>query len=393
MSKQEYELKLNSKIDIVSEVAEYKKASETNRSLLKLKISGKHISTSIVNAIRRVAGFNLPCYAFAKESINITKNTSIAINNDMLKLYLGFIPVLGVDPKIYYLADKYWKNVNFSDPNRSINPNEKSYDVYINVKNDTADYMEITTEHLKILLDGKQIKPHNKDYPMGIITLKPKEELICNMKATLGIGELNARWMLSTNTWLTKEIKNLDLTKENVDNIVKIRESRHEDDKIDKIFTITFRSGGQTDEYNIASRACRYLLKKLDMIEKEIKNMFEKKEYQFDGKEYKITLLNEDDTIGHLLIYELQNNSNIINCGYMRDIMLKTIILRIFADTHKKVIKGIEESVIKCSEKLSHLGATINKLREKKFKNDDNSDTDIMSESEDSEISSSNSEE
>ena len=298
----------------------------------------------------------------------------------MLKLTLGFVPVIGVDPKIYYLADKYWKNVNFADPNRPVHSSEKSYELYINTKNNTADFMEVTTENLKILLDGKEIRPYDKNFPSRIILLKPGEELICHIKAVLCIGNVNARWMLSNNSWMTKEIKGLDLTKETIENCIKIRESRHEDDTIDKTFTLSFRSIGQTDEYNIAIRSCKYLLKKLDIINKEIKNMFELKQYQFDGKEYQIELIGENHTIGHLINYELKDNSNIINCGFKHDIMLKTITFKIFADTNKKVVKGIDEAINRCCEKISHLGATLMKLREKRFKNDD---SDAISESDD----------
>ena len=49
----------------------------------------------MINAIRRIIVEELPAYGFPREKINITKNTSISINNDMLKRSIGFIPVFG----------------------------------------------------------------------------------------------------------------------------------------------------------------------------------------------------------------------------------------------------------------------------------------------------------
>ena len=104
------------------------------------------------------------------------------------------------------------------------------------------------------------------------------------------------------------------------------------------------------------------------MTNNEIKKIFERDEYTHNSKEYQIKLINESDTLGNIMAYEIKNNENIINCGYKRDIMLNTITLKIYADSNKKVLKGIDEAVKIFINKISHFGATIIKLREKIYK-------------------------
>ena len=384
MTEHEYPIKLNKSIDITGKEVSYQKAEKTKRSKLAINLKGKNINTPLINAIRRVSEVNLPSYAFAKETIKIAKNTSTAINNDMLRLTISMLPVLGVDPKIYFLPDKYCKGVNFSDPARDINPAEKEYEIFIKVKNNTPEFMDVTTENMKVLLDGKEIKPYDKEYPIRLIILKPDEELICNMKAVLSTSYISddARWMLCPNSWFTKNI-GIDLTKDDVETRAKIRESNKEDENQVKDFTLYLRSNGQTNEYNIVIRSCKFLLKKLQIIKKEIQTKFDLKEYQIDGQQYDIELVGEDDTIGNLLTYEIQNKDNIKYAGYSRDIALKNITLKITDKNFKSPLKSILDSIDVCSEKIAHLGAVFMSLKEKRFKNDsDNNESDVMSDDE-----------
>ena len=394
MTEHEYPLTLNKSVDITAKETSYQKAEKTKRGKLIINLKGKNINTPLINAVRRVSQVSLPSYAFAKETIKIAKNTSIAINNDMLRLTIGMLPILGIDPKIYYLPDKYWKDVNFIDPERYVHPAEKDYEIFIRVKNDTADFMDITTDNLKVMLDGKEIKPYDKEYPIRIIILKPGEELICNMKAVLSTanGSDDARWMLCPNAWFTKDI-GIDLMKDDVDTRAKIREANKEDEETVKDFTLFLRGNGQTNEYNIVIRACKFLLKKLQFIKKEIQNKFDLKEYQIDGQQYDIELVGEDDTIGNLLIYEIQNRNNIKYAGYNRDITLKNITLKITEKNFKSPLKEILESIQICSEKVSHLGAIFTALKDKKFKHDSESSAEEESESSAEEESSAEKEE
>ena len=198
--------------------------------------------------------------------------------------------------------------------------------------------------------------------------------------------------MLCPNAWFTKDI-GIDLMKDDVDTRAKIREANKEDEETVKDFTLFLRGNGQTNEYNIVIRACKFLLKKLQFIKKEIQNKFDLKEYQIDGQQYDIELVGEDDTIGNLLIYEIQNRNNIKYAGYNRDITLKNITLKITEKNFKSPLKEILESIQICSEKVSHLGAIFTALKDKKFKHDSESSAEEESESSAEEESSAEKEE
>ena len=79
-------------------------------SKLVLDISGKTVNEAVVNTIRRLVMDHIPTYAFCKESIDITTNTSI-FDNDCMRLRLSQLTLPDIQNNVIDFPDKFWKNV------------------------------------------------------------------------------------------------------------------------------------------------------------------------------------------------------------------------------------------------------------------------------------------
>src|SRR5579885_2835589 len=113
-------------------------------SQLIIEISGKSVNSALVNTFRRISYDYIPTYAFPTESIYIEKNTSI-FNNDYMKLRLSQMTIPNIVNKIYYLEDKYWKNIKYDNPERDKHPNDKKIlEFYVNAINNTNEIMNVT---------------------------------------------------------------------------------------------------------------------------------------------------------------------------------------------------------------------------------------------------------
>ena len=100
-------------------------------SELHLNITGNDVNHVIINTLRRAVLDLVPTYAFVAESIIIEENTSI-FDNDELKNRLSGIPIFDVDVPVTLMSEDYWKNINYSDPERKKHPDDnKSLEMYI----------------------------------------------------------------------------------------------------------------------------------------------------------------------------------------------------------------------------------------------------------------------
>src|ERR1700679_658047 len=87
-------------------------------SQLILDISGTTVNCCLVNSLRRLCIDHIPTYSGCEKSIVIDKNTSICYDNDYMRLRLSQITVPNVQIDVSHLEDKYWKDIDFGDPNR-----------------------------------------------------------------------------------------------------------------------------------------------------------------------------------------------------------------------------------------------------------------------------------
>jgi DNA-directed RNA polymerase subunit L len=310
-------------------------------SLLKLLFEGKDINIKMINSLRRVSQCNVPTYAFPPEMINIENNTCVAFNNDYMKLRLSNLPIFNVDPKIFYLHEKYWDKtrMSYEDKKREKHKNEQLIDLYIDSVNTNNVITNVTTNDVKIFVDGNEVKLYNQKYPILLIKLKPNDIFKCHMRAALGVGERDVIWVASTNSY-------------------------HELMPDGKSYSLTLESSGQFDEYNILIKSCKYLLKKLELIKNDIHHKVDTKQI-LESQTIKLELFGEDHTIGEILNYEIQNNKDIIFSGVNKpNYFVKTIIITMYSSTESP-LNAVFDSIDILMNKYNYIGKLITKLSEK----------------------------
>jgi len=215
---------------------EYQPRKDLQYSSLKIHIKNFKYDSTYLNTIRRILMEYIPIYAFDRKYINITKNTNYQ-NSSQLSLRLSQIPVLGIKTDLLYIDESRYKDIDYlREPEY---PDEKIYEVSINLKNDTKEFMSLTTNNFSIFIDGKQIEnPYNKEYPLLITRLRPGEEVIGHMRAKIRLGILHNIWNPVYNTWLY--------------------------DNNDKDYTFIIHSYGQKTEQELFIQAIDVILDKIN---------------------------------------------------------------------------------------------------------------------------------
>uniref|UniRef100_A0A6C0EBM2 DNA-directed RNA polymerase RpoA/D/Rpb3-type domain-containing protein n=1 Tax=viral metagenome TaxID=1070528 RepID=A0A6C0EBM2_9ZZZZ len=328
------------KIDISVKEVDYTKRQKFNGSSLTLNFKGKDLNCKIVNTLRRVACNNIPVYAFPRELIDIQQNTCVAFNNDMLRLRLSQLPLLSIDEnELYFLQEKYYKDINFADPSRPKHPSEKSIEAYVNFHNNSNAIKDVTTNDMKIYIDGAEVKMYDKDYPYLLVRLRPNDSFKCHMKACLGIGEYDAIWNASSDAFYDQ-----------------LDEKQNE-------YAFTVESNGQLAEYDILIKSCKFIVKKMEDVEIEINRKLQTKELS-DGKKFRLTL-DEDHTVGEILNYYIQNLTDTNFSGVSKpDHLIKNIKIKIVSK--KTTIPVIKTAIADIISIYKHLEKQFTKLQGKK---------------------------
>ncbi len=309
-----------------------------NDSELILQFIGKNVSNILVNTLRRLSLDYVPRYSFCPDTIFIEKNTSIAFNNDYMRLHISQYPLKNINHNIAYLPRKYWKNIKYNSEDRPKHSNDNyNIEMYVNVENNTSEIINVTTNHAEFYNDGNSITNlFDKKYPTLIIQLKPGDEFIYRAKAVLGIGLTDAIWSSASNCYFDGEC---------------------DENKKNGNYIFTIKSCGQLDEYDILRRSCIVLKEKLKEIKYIVGNRFKKavrSEYDY----MEIALDGESETICAILIDTLQNNSNIEFAGMKRDILKDLSIL--------KLIPKKKNDITSFFESITYLTKMFTEL-EKKF--------------------------
>jgi DNA-directed RNA polymerase subunit L len=306
----------------------YTKREKLTSSKLELKFTGfNHV---IVNTLRRISMDLIPTYAFCPETITISTNTSIAFNNDYLKLRFSQLPIFNVNLDLFELPDKFWRNIDYSNNTREKHPSEQNIDIYINSVNLTGDIVNITTNDIICQLENVDFKMYDEKYPILLIKLKPTEKINCHLHAVLGIGERNAIWSASSNSYY-------DIT----------------DDSIN----LSVESNSHLSEFDILIKSCKLTIKKIN----DIKNKFK----EIKSNKTIIELDNEDHTFGNLINYFLQSNRKIIFSGVFKpDLLQKSISLKIESKTSlSEPLNEVFDEIISTFTKIQSL---LEKLEKKK---------------------------
>jgi len=266
----------------------------------------KNINIKIANALRRISMVNIPVLGFPPNLIEIEKNTSIAFNNDYMKLRLSLLPIFNVDTK-----DKV--------------------EIYIDSTNSDSDIINVTTNDIKMFVDEKELNTYNKKYPILLIKLKPNESFKCHMKSRIGTGDEHALWNASRNSFY-EELN---------DNEIKL----------------TIQSSGRINEKKILIRACSFILTKLEKCKEELLSI----DINKNEKQIKFVLPDEDHTIGEILNYEFQNHKNISFSGVSRpDYFVKNIEITVHSDNP---IPSMLESLDSLYKQISNIKKLIKNIK------------------------------
>ena len=375
--------------DISVRVIEHNKYDDTYNNYVVYGIKGSKINNVIINTIRRSILEMIPTYAFDKEDIVITKNSSI-YNNDYMRLRLSQFPIINVDNpretiekslELEYEAnitsfEQKIEDIDVIKRKEEIKNLEKSqnFTMVVNVKNTSSSVLNVTTDTngVKFYYRGKLTEsPYKRK--LLIIKLKPGEEFSCNAASILNIGMKYVNHQ-ATSVCVFAEPE---------------QQSSNE-------FKLNIESLKQIPEKEIIIRACLIINKKLqnylDIITDKIKKYESEKisdQYSIDTKPEDtnneeisqsssdrdentelevhrtkgfITIENESHTFGNLISRMLQDHESILFAGYKIDHLLikeatigyktdGTDILEIFNDSINEAI-SIYESIIDKFEKV-----------------------------------------
>ncbi|ARF10584.1 DNA directed RNA polymerase subunit L [Hokovirus HKV1] len=310
-----------SKLDIQIKQKEKVELIDLETSMLHLQISGKDVNCTIVNTMRRIAYDYIPTYAFCKESIKIEKNTS-KITNDQLRLkisqigYPGFIfKHLNFSNDILILPEKYWKNVDFTNKNRpKYEKDKKKIEMYINVKNNSHEQQDITSNNVVFYENGEKITYPYKPSPYLILKLNPNEQCSLHAIAELGIGKNNAIWSAASNVYYKQLAED------------------------ETSYDFYVESAGQYDEYVILIKSCQIIIEKLNQIKDIISKNYNTSEIS-EKDSIKLILTGEEHTLGQLINRALQDHDEVIFSGVsIMDLFIDEVTIKLRTKNNNPMI-------------------------------------------------------
>lgn len=344
------------KLDISVELYNYRPHTAIKRGLLEITCKGEDCNDQFINTIGRIAVERLPMYAYAGELIKITQIdpesgfcNSVAFNNDMLRCRLINTPVMNIDPGFAILHERYWKNINYSDPNRPIHEKEKRIEVNIDTKNTTNDILHVTTNDASIYVDNVLTQLYDKEYPLLIVSLKPKEQFKCSMRAVLGVGQVHTSWDACSNFCYDQET-------------------------IPGCTIVKFQSASQFNEFILVERSLDYFSARTKLLKEEIKRLYHLN--KTDSDRFQIEINDETHTMGEPINYEIQSHPDIMKSSVTRpNLLLKQIIIDIVAYDKTKLLSAVMESIDNLSlkidtfkEKFKNIQTKSSEMPEKKTK-------------------------
>ena len=319
---------MSKSFDIKLSVKSYIPRKTFVSSSLKIQFTGKDIYPKLINTISRVSSNGLPSYAFPPQLINIEQNTCAAYDNQYLQLRLSNLPIYDVPIDMFHLHDKYWKNVNYADLTREKSSLEKDIKIYLNAHNNSDQIQQVTTNDIKMYIDGEETQMYDKQYPILIVKLRPNDSFKMNMSAALGIGELHTIWRASVNSCAPYENEN--------------------------DCELMISSNGQETEFVLLNKSCKHIIKRLEDIKSQIEKMANERTIKNDSK-LSLILDGEDHTMGEIINYELQSHPN-LTCGMCKpDLLIKSVTFKLEAIEPSKMIKSVIECIDILIEKYKYI--------------------------------------
>jgi hypothetical protein len=319
--------------DIKVSLYDYIEKTDIKRGKLALLCEGTDCNVKLILAIGRISVNRIPTYAFARELIKIEKinpetgyHDSIPFNYDMMRRRLMNTPVMNVDPEISFLHERHWKGVDYRNQSREKHEKEKRIEAYIDAKNTAPEnekdsILHITTNDMKVYIDDVLTQIYSKEYPLLLISLKPREAFKCSLKAVLGVGLSHSCWDACTNYYFDTET---------------------EPNKI----IVHFQSPSGFDEFKLVNRSLEYFKMRTLILKDEIKRLC-LLQTNNTGR-YVIEIVDEDHTMGEPINYEFQSHPNILKSGCVRrSLDVRNIIIDVCStqENKNKLIDSMMESI------------------------------------------------
>lgn len=286
-----------------------RKLKPTVEAELRIELEGQSVDNSVVNAIRRTILDSIPIYGFSRVNTYIEVEKSLHMyNNDLLYNLIETLPIFDVpsyfdleNPEIYLpneVMKKLFSNFlreEYSVVNGEVNTDEEDLnkkmlkiEFSMNKKNNTSAHIFVNTHDAILRIDGIVQNSYKNREPICIMVLKPNEEISFRTEANLGIAQIHASYEATTNAIHDE----LSPTK----------------------YHLWYETLGQLSKYDIYSKACTILRKKLENLKKFIEtNYEEEKDY---SKKIEIEIYGEDHTIGLLVATILQKCKFVKDAGY-----------------------------------------------------------------------------
>lgn len=337
-----------SKLDMNVTLHDYRPHNDIKRGRLQLLCSGEDCNDQFMNAIGRIAVKRLPAYAYAKDLIKIERinpdsgyHDSVPFNHDMMRDRLKNTPVMNIDPGINFLHERYWKGVDYRSADREVHENEKRVEVYIDAKNtaaegDSESIVHVTTNDAKIYIDNVLTTIYSQEYPLLIISLKPKEAFKCSMRAVLGLGITDTCWDACSNFCYDQET-------------------------IPGKTIMKLEAASQFDEFVLVNRSLEYFRARTKLLKDEIHRMFllEKN----PTATFQIVIKDEDHTMGEAINYEIQSHDDILKSSVAKpDHLIRQIVIEVVAFKQDKMLNAIMESIDNLLTKIDRFEQLFQKL-------------------------------
>jgi len=328
----------------------YRPHDAIRRGRLELLCSGNDMNVQFINAIGRIAVKRIPTYAFAKDLIKIEKinpetgyHDSVPFNHDMMRMRLENIPIMNFDPGFSFLHERYWKKVDYKSPDREIHEHEKNnkIEAYIDARNTNSEGSEVivhvTTNDMKLTINGDKVQLYDEKYPLLLISLKPKEAFKCSMRGVLGIGINHTCWDACSNFCYDQET-------------------------IPDKTIVKFVSASRFNEFVLVDRAIEYFKLRTKTLKDEINRMYllEKN----PTERFQIIIRDEDHTMGEPINYEIQSHPDISKASISKpDHLVREIVLDIVAFKKEKLLDAIMSSMDTLIKKIDKFENEFKKIK------------------------------
>jgi len=187
-----------SKLNLDISKSSYLNDSSFYPNHLHLKFKGSGVNHVLLNVLRRIIMEDIPSFAFNKDNIDITKNTSV-YKNDYMRNRLENLPLIDVnfplDLDEYNTLRKYIRGRKAFEEytEKDTEDNEKYFTIYTNIVNNKDTYLNVTSDEVEFFNGTKKVKSFYKN-PLLVIRLKPGEEFEFSAKADKGIALNHSRY-------------------------------------------------------------------------------------------------------------------------------------------------------------------------------------------------------